>query len=141
MAVPSVQNIGLQRVMARNAARGAAHKLVHTDTSNLKKLDPCVQETSYVDWTRPIGPAEPSQIPAEPNEPRDSACCTSFLLSPRRRAHGRNDRRPSAADAHALLSSNELGSLVVRLIKGYTTEQAVAPRPVYGIGKRWNITT
>ena len=57
------------------------------------------------------GSVEPFQIPAEPNEPLDSACCTSS--SSPRGACERNDRRPSATDAHVLPSSNELGSLVV----------------------------
>ena len=85
------------------------------------------------------GSVEPFQIPAEPNETALAAPGSCSAAGGVRTDAA--DHRSFAADAHVLLSPNELGSLVVRLIKGYTTEQAVAPRPVYGIGKRWNITT
>ena len=109
---------------------------MQTDTSNLKNIGPMRLGDILRRLDPSDGSVEPFQIPAEPNEPLERL----LHLLPARPQGRANDRRPSAADAHALPSSNELGSLVVRLspIKGYTTEQAVAPRPVYGIGKRWD---
>ena len=79
MAVPSVPNVGLQRVMARNAARGAAHKLVQTDTSNLKNIRPMRLGDMRRRLDPSDGPVKPLQIPAEPNEtalaaPRPASC-------------------------------------------------------------------
>ena len=118
MAVPSVPNVGLQRVMARNAARGAAHKLVHTDTSNLKKLDRCVQEPYCVDWTRPDGSVEPFQIPAEPELTTSACCiCSRVLPADHRSAACARTKSPSTIRHRraCVAKSDDLGSLVVKL--------------------------